>query len=853
MAIREPGHTFRPANKYVNLFGDYTCNSQSYDEVFSTAGTMHPHWLRFAEAAAHISSEEFSRRWLQAQRLLRQNSLAYPDPGDPHARKHPWALDAFPLAIGAAEWRQVSAALEQRARVLDAMLRDLLGQQKLLCDGILPPEVLYRHPGFLLPYASPASPPRQMLHLYAADLARSPDGQWWVMADRSEAPSGAGFALENRIAMSRMMPEVIHHCRVERHAPYFMAVQRHLASLAPQQDTEPRIVIMSRSAGTANYFEDAFLSRYLGYTLAEAGDLDVRDNQVFIKSLAGLSRVDVLWRRPNSEHCDPLELSSVSPSGVAGLMQAVRSGGVAVANSLGSGLVESPIFMAFMPQICQSLLGEQLLMPGVATFWCGDEKSRRHVQANLDKLVIKPAYRRRGFTRSESQSFAQLSRREIAQQIDRDPYNFVAQEVVVRSTAPVWSEITSERAYIALRTFAVADEDSYQIMSGGLTRLSATLAPLELSLLDGEGSKDTWVLADGPVEKVTLLQTADEPVEIRRGGVDLSSRAAEHFFWLGRLTARAESLGKWVRAVASRLASEADSESIPELPILIRALAAQGMIEPGFVVEEIRDQLPALERLLPAAVFNNDDVNALRSTVSRMTVLASSVRDLMSLDSWRVIRQMDENFWSSPKSDGLLDVMEKVNELLVQLAALGGYVAESMTRTHAWRFLDFGRRLEHAMQTATLLSSVLTSKRASDYQVLEALLEICDALMTYRFRYHARMQLAPVLDLLLCDDTNPRSVLYQVIQCFNHVNQLPRDLHGPNVRPEQTLVASISTLLKTVNSQEIAAAFSAGDPKPLRSLLLFIEETLPKLSDAISHRYFFHSGPVVQLARINPS
>lgn len=814
---------------------------------------MHPHWQRFAEAAAHLSSDEFSRRWLQAQRLLRQNSLAYPDPTDPHARKHPWALDAFPLAIGADEWRTMAEGLQQRAHVLDLVLRDLFGPQRLLCEGILPPEVLFRHPGFLLPYASPEKQPDRILHLYAADLARSPDGQWWVMGDRTEAPSGAGFALENRIAMSRMMPDVIHHCRIERHAPYFKAVQRHLESLAPQQDDEPRVVLLSRAAGTANYFEDAFLARYLGYTLAEAGDLDVRDNQVFLKTLAGLTRVDVLWRRPNSEHCDPLELSIVSPSGVAGLVQAVRSGGVALANKLGSGLVESPIFMAFFPQICQHLLGEPLKMPGIATYWCGEDKSRQHVLANLDKLVIKPAYRRRGFTRSESQSFAKLTRREISVLIEKDPGNFVAQEVVTRSTAPVWSEVTSERAYVALRTFAVANEDSYEIMPGGLTRLSATLAPLELSLLDGEGSKDTWVLADGPVEKITLLQTADEPVQIRRGGVDLSSRAAEHFFWLGRLSARTESLGKWVRAVASRLSSEEDAESVPELPILIRGLASQGMIEPGVVVEEIREQLPTIERLLPAAVFNNDDVNALRSTVSRMTVLASSVRDLMSLDTWRIIRQMDDNFWSSPKSDGLLDVMEKVNELLVQLAALGGNVADSMTRTHAWRFLDFGRRLEHALQTATLLSSVLDAKSSADHALLESLLEICDGLMTYRFRYFSRMQLAPVLDLLLCDDTNPRSVLYQVIQCFNHVNQLPRDIHGPNVRPEQTLVASVSTLLKTTNSQEIAAAYNAGDPKPLKSLLQYIEDTLPKLSDAISHRYFFHSGPVVQLARISPS
>jgi uncharacterized circularly permuted ATP-grasp superfamily protein/uncharacterized alpha-E superfamily protein len=814
---------------------------------------MRPHWQRFAGAAAHLSGEEFGRRWLQAQRLLRQNSLAYPDPNDPHARRHPWALDAYPLVITSTEWRKVSAALVQRAHLLDLVLRDLYGPQTLLQEGVIPPEVVFRHPGFLLPYRHRQTEPQRQLHLYAADLARSPDGRWWVMNDRTESPSGAGFALENRIALSRMLPDVIHQCRVERYAPFFIALQRQLASLSPQQCEQPRVVLLSRAAGSANYFEDAFLARYLGYTLAEASDLDVRDNRVHLRTLAGLTRVDVLWRRPNSDECDPLELSSSSSVGVAGLLQATRRGNVAIANPLGSGLVESPVFMAFMPQLCQKLLGEPLKMPGVATWWCGDQKMHPYILEHLDQLVIEPAYRRRGFGYAEFQHLADLGSRQLAELIEADPGSYVAREAVQRSTAPVWSDPRSERAYVALRAFAVADGDCYLTMPGGLTRLSAELKSLELSLLDGEGSKDTWVLADGPVAPVTLLQTSDEAVELRRGGVDLPSRAAEHFFWLGRLSTRAEALGKLLRAVASRLTSEETAHNIPELHTLLRVLAYQGQIEPGLVVEEIRTQMPAIEQLLAASVFESDDPGSLRMIVSRIAMLASTVRDLMSLDNWRIIRQMDDNFWRSPDSEGLLDVLEKIDALLVQLAAFGGHVAGSMTRTHAWRFLDLGRCLEHALQTSILVHNTLGTSGAADEEVLRALLEISDAVMTYRSRYFSRMSLAPVLDLLLTDETNPRSALFQVIQCAKHVEQLPGERDGPESHPDHVLATSLLNVLRSADMQQISRTYAAGDSAALHRLLGAIEETLPKLSDAIAHQYFFHSGPTVQLAGIQPA
>ena len=291
-----------------------------------------------------------------------------------------------------------------------------------------------------------------MLQFYAADLARAPDGRWWALSDRSESASGSGFALENRIALSRMLPEVFRHSAVERHAPYFIAVKEQLARLAPHDDNDdPRIVLLSQAAGSINYFEDAFLARYLGYTLAEAGDLAVRHNRLYLKSLAGLSPVDVLMRRPNSDHLDPLEVAVSGAQGTAGLLQAARSGNVAIANSPGSGLVESPIFRAFLPRLAEALLGKSLMMPGVATWWCGEPEVLAYVLERLDELVVGHAYRRRGEPLSQSSQLAEMSREELAALIKNDPGNYVAQESIIRSGAPSWSGDELKPSYIALR------------------------------------------------------------------------------------------------------------------------------------------------------------------------------------------------------------------------------------------------------------------------------------------------------------------------------------------------------------------------------------------------------------------
>ena len=832
-------------------FGKYESAPGHFDEVYAKHGVLRPHWKRFVELTKRFGPDEFARRWEQAQRFLHQSSLASAEIHDLRERDRTWALDPLPLLIPAHEWKTVSAGLQQRAKLLDLVLRDLYGPQNLLRINALPPEVVFRHPGFQLPYHGQKPRLGHFIHFYAADLARSPEGKWWVLSEHTESPSGAGFALENRITLSRMLPEVFRQCQVERLAQYFIAVREELARIAPIAAENPRIVLLSEEAGTRDYFEDAYLARYLGYTLVEGGDLAVRNQRVFLKTLGGLLPVDVLMRRPPSDQCDPLELSSNSAFGVAGLMQTAQTGAVSVANALGSGLMESPAFMAFLPNLCRTLLDEELLMPGIATWWCGDPDRRRYVISRIDELDIRHAYRSGDATKLYVASIDKLNRKELIARIEDSPNDFVAQERVSRSMAPVWIEDELRGAYVQLRAFATRTADSYAVMQGGLARLSSTQDILDWWPGNDERSKDAWVLAEGPVAPISLLRPIDETVLPRRRGADLPSRVAENLYWLGRQAERADALARLLRTVCQRLTSEANFGQLSDVPLLLRVLAEKGQIEPGFVVAEMSRLLPSIEKLLPSAVFDDAQVGTLRFTVSQLARLASTVRDRLSLDSSRTIRQMDEQFWPATGQPDLADALEKIDALLANLSAFTGLVMESMTRTQTWHFLDLGRRLERGMQTIGLIRSIVKGRGATEQATLEALLEVADSIMTYRSRYVDHVQLGLVLDLLLTDELNPRSVAFQLVACRDHVAKLPRDSNGARFSPEQDLALALLDLIRNVDSQKLAREYVAGDAKPLDDVLFTIESTLPRLSDAVSHKYLIHTGPTQRLAEID--
>lgn len=849
------GFASQPAADASPLSG-YRPAPNAYDELVDPRGGFRARWLPFASQLERLGTLELKRRWAHSQRLIHANGVAYSPHRSSNGRRRPWTLDPFPLIITSQEWKVVAEGLAQRARVLELALQDLYGPQTLIRDGVLPAELLYCHPGYLLPLRrrpeDPAPPAAErMLRFYAADLGRAPDGSWWVLSDRTESPSGIGFALENRIVVSRMMPEPFRDCRALRLAGHFAHLREVLGSIAPQRVRNPGIAILSQGPGNPNYFEDAYLARYLGYMLVEGEDLTVRQRRLWLKTLEGLVPIDVLVRRPNSEHCDPLELGGESPAGVAGLIQAARGGALSLVNPIGSGLVESPVFMAFLPRLCQKLLGEKLKLPGVATWWCGEQASLEYVTQNIDRLILKRAYRLRGEESLLTAELHDTPREQLIEKIRQDPRSYVAQERVERSSAPRWEEGRVQTCRVALRAFATADaKGEFKVLEGALARTTSSAQTLETSVLSGEGSKDVWITSELPVEAISLLSHEDEPVALVRFGAELPSRVADNSYWLGRNLERADAKARLVRTVANRLTGENDPMQLVELPYLLRALADEGLIEPGYAVAEMRELLPHVDRSLPSQVLNSQQPSSLAASVENVFHSAAKVRDRLSRDAWRLLLRVSDAFRSQESMPrDLTDLINATDELIADLAAIGGLVVESMTRTQFYRFLDIGRRLERAAQLVELLTACLIETQPSVRPLLEALLETSDSIMTYRSRYRSNMRFVAALDLLLTDQSNPRSLAFQLDTLERHIGKLPRSDDEPQgASLEQRLVMSMTHAVRMADVEALAEAHEMGNQKPLAELLEMFARDLPALSNAIALKYLVHAGAPRQLS-----
>ena len=487
-----------------SLLSGYQRSAGAFDELLDGDGKTFPHYAKLMDELEAFGAAELSRRTDACQRFVREHGITYNVYGDPRGMERPWQLDPVPFVIAPEEWRKLETGLIQRATLLNKILADCYGAQDLIRSRWLSPALVFGQPDFLRPCHGIRVPGDTFLHFYAADLSRSPDGRWWVVSDRTQIPTGAGYALANRLVTSRILPEPFRDNHVHRLAGFFLAAQNALGQLAPRQAERARVVMLTPGPHNETYFEQAYLARYLGYMLVEGQDLTVRDNHVFLKTLSGLERVDVILRRVDDDFCDPLELRNDSILGVPGLVEAVRAGNVVMANALGSGLVQSPAFMSFLPGLCRHLLGEELKLPSVATWWCGQKAAREHVLKNLDRLVVKPAFR-------THLNIAEAERDELRRRIEFDPDLFVAQERVEHSTAPVWQKDSLAPQPVSLRAFLVADgRGGYCVMPGGLARVSPDSGGKFISMQTGGSSKDTWIPSATPVEVLTACPATVE-------------------------------------------------------------------------------------------------------------------------------------------------------------------------------------------------------------------------------------------------------------------------------------------------------------------------------------------------------
>jgi uncharacterized circularly permuted ATP-grasp superfamily protein/uncharacterized alpha-E superfamily protein len=821
----------------------------AYDEMLDGDGQIRPHWEYLIRALRTLGTVEIERRGAEAAKLLRENGVTYNVYGDPAGQGRPWQLDPVPLLVSSEEWGIIESGLQERAELLNLILADIYGPRELIRKGLLPLELVYNHGGFLRACNQIALPGKHQLVVYAADLARGPDDRMWVLGDRTQAPSGAGYALENRVAMTRVLPSLFRDSHVHRLALFFQSLRAGLNAIAPPAADNPRVVVLTPGPLNETFFEHAYLATYLGYPLVQGDDLTVRDGHVWLKSLNGLERVDVILRRVDDDFCDPLELREDSRLGVPGLVEVVRRGNVAIANPLGSGVLENPGLLAFLPGIAKHFLGRRLRLPSAATWWCGQPKELDYVLANLDKLVIKPTYRSPGMRSVFGHLLSQQELAELRTRIRAQPASYVGQEQEGFSTAPSLVPGGMEPRHAVLRSFLVARADGYAVMPGGLTRSAPHKDEMLVSNQTGSISKDTWVLASEPEKPIELVvkPTAAQVAASLSGA--LPSRAADNLFWVGRYAERAEGSIRLLRATIKKLYGDPDRsarEYTESLHCLLRGVTQLTGTQPGFLAQDAQALLREPEAELLSVALDENRIGSLANTLRCLVQTGYAVRDLWSTDTWRVMDELEEHLLSIKKlaQPTLWQVQDVLDQLITSLAALSGMVMENMTRGNGWLFMDMGRRLERGVLLLSLLRSTVAQQHpeAVEILLLEALLDTSDNLICYRQHYRNNMELGALLELLLLDENNPRSLAYQTARLQEHVGKLPREKAGGRLSPEQRLALEASSALRLAGMDELTAVAESGTRQDLDQLLARLNHLLVALSDAVTAAYFRHES-----------
>ena len=824
-----------PSGEPVDFFNACRTLRGSFDELRGTGTELRPVWRHLGEYLASLGIDELARREGAAYRQLQENGATYNVHGDQQGGDHPWELDIIPFVVHESEWNPLAEGLAQRAKLLNLMLADLYGPQTLLRDGLIPPEIVFDNAAFLRPCHGIAVPGNRHLHFTGFDVCRMPNGEWTVVDDLTQAPVGAGYVLENRIVLSRLLADHFRDSHVQRLAMFFQSYRETLFRLAPRHRDNPRIVMLSNGPMDESYFEHSFLARYLGHTLVEGEDMAVREQSAWLKMLGGLQPVDVIVRRVEDQACDSLELSG-GAGGLPGLLQAVRAGQVVVANALGSGLLESAAFLPFLPAVCSHLLGEPLRIPSIQTWWCGDPESRAHVLSHLDECRVFSAF---GTARSPAGNQDAIPVHEI----EANPHRYVAQPRIKPSTAPVLKKSGLASSHIFIRTFAAATDDGYAVMPGGLARAIEKVDVSGVALSSGGVSKDLWVVSDHAVAEFSLLSPVGAAVELSRGGGDLPSRVADNLFWLGRYVERADYMIRIARVLLIKLSERPEGA---EMPYIEGYLAAMGIADMPLAVE--RDYA-TVEKAVTSFLLDESVPAGLRQTVDSIRRVAGIARDRISADTWRMLNRLDIALEDMSLSRRVIvgEVLDMLDRLITRLAAFSGVSMEGMTRGHGWRFLDMGRRLERALETMWLLQHTLVAVTPNEAQVLEDVLGIADSSITYRRRYLTTLQTAPTLDLLLTDETNPRSLIFQMDALVEHVNHLPRDQDQVGLAEDQRVAVNIQTRLRLSDINQLASSITGERRVLLDEMLQSLQDELPGLSDALTRQYLSHARPSRQL------
>jgi uncharacterized circularly permuted ATP-grasp superfamily protein/uncharacterized alpha-E superfamily protein len=766
-----------PKKPRSSLASDYRPMPGAYDEMVDAQGRVRPAWVKLIAALDDLGPEELTGRFERADQYLRDAGVYYRQYDDSASKDRVWPLAHIPLVIAEGEWQTIETGLIQRAELLESVVADIYGDNRLAAEGLLPPQLIAQSPEFLRPMVGITPKNGAFLHFCAFELGRGADGKWCVVGDRTQAPSGAGFALENRVATTRALSDIYAGMDIHRLAGFFRDFRD--ALFAQARMNEGRVAILTPGQHNETYFEHAYIARYLGFSLLEGEDMVVEDGEVKVRTVAGLKPVSVLWRRMDASFVDPLELRYESRIGTPGMTEALRRGSISMVNALGAGILETRALSAFLPRLCQHVRGEPLALADLETWWCGLPNERQHVRDNIDRLMIGSAFATAlPFEDPRGTALGRLlppeQRAALLERLDTQPEHYVGQDPVQLSTAPVYVNGRLEPRPIVVRVFAARTEKGWTIMPGGFARVGSSADEKAIAMQQGGQAADVWVVSAKPVERVSLLPRDGEKL-VRNPAGSLPSRAADNLIWLGRYAERCEATVRVLRAYNVRLAEVSN----PELPLLVDCRKYLKTID-----VDAADAMP----------------EGLLWTIDSAVHSASQIRDRFSPDGWLALddlRKTTRRFAERVTPGD--DATRAMTVILRKLAGFSGLVHENMYRFAGWRFLEIGRRLERSIHLARVVGW-FSRKDAPDGS-LEMLLEIGDSVMSHRRRYSVSAGPQSAVDLLVLDSLNPRSVLFQLAELREQLEKLPNGIVEGLLSPAARGALKLHTELVTTEPE----------------------------------------------------
>jgi uncharacterized circularly permuted ATP-grasp superfamily protein/uncharacterized alpha-E superfamily protein len=804
------------------LMRDYAAQATHGDLMLGSSTGMKAHWQDMLGGLAGTGSREtgggvFAPLQDRVARQVLDLGMAFRLAGEDDERD--WPLSAIPLLIDTDEWATIERAMAQRADLLERIIGDVYGAQSLIASGDIPAPVITGSSHFWPQMVGVPPPKGEHLHFYAADLARGPDGEWRVLADLCRTPTGAGYALENRLALSRATGDLLSRLNVHRLAPFFAAFRQGLAANSERSD--PRIALLTPGRFTQSYAEQAHLARYLGFLLVEGDDLTVRDDHLFVRTIEGIKRIDAIWRRMDTSLLDPLAFDARTRIGIPDLFDAISRGGLVVANWPGSGIIESKAFAAFLPKLARKLLGENLLLPNIATWWCGQPTERKAVLDAFDGMAIGSAFGDGvpGLEDGQSRIGARLSPEERAtllNAMDRRPMDYVGQELVQLSTTPAIQDGQMVARPFVLRVFVTRDSKGrWRTMPGGFARLAAHGDIRAVLMGDGDMSADVCIVGDVRQSHVSLLDVSPSP-PIRRIAGTLPSRAADNLFWLARYLERAETNLRTVRALLGG-SMEADGGAALDQDTMVRLTSV--LISAGAATHTAPGE--SITALCRAAIDSPDEAGSVFTLVSTARTIGQGMRDRLSSDFWRLLSRPVAKL----EHQAAEPMLERLADILDRFFSLSGLAAENMARGHGWRFHDLGRRIERAVSICRLLRQFAHDTASADD--LNVLLDLLDCQITYRMRYLSGISLFPARDMLALEAQNPRSLAFQMDRIVDHLTTLPSLREDGMPEPPIQMASTIAALLTAASAETL-------DGRALED----IENRLLALSDAVGMRFF---------------